>query len=431
MRIPLRVVAVTAILLGLCAPQRAVLAQSSDEYTPPGGPSGRPVPQKQGLETAYENARFRFGPLRVDPRFSLQDVSYIDNVYGTETQTKSDFTATIGAGLRAYLRTGRKVIWNAHYLPKYVWWKDLTDRRRFNNRFGLGVAAYGNRFTLEAQAERDEEQHIVTAEVLQPASLRQDHGALNVDAQLATSLSAVVGVSLTEYTSLTDILPTAGIPIGTSLRLLDRRESVERAGLRYTPESDLAISLLGEHTDTRFGRGALNRSNSGISPVLEFKLDRKRTFVRADVAARSLDSDRGGQFVSFHQATGSADVGLGVGGRLELWFYGNRNLAYSLLPAYSYLTDERVGVAPRLKLGWRTYFRVYAETGDQHYFVFTPGTPKRTDDYTAYGAVLHMDFASAAAFELKGGHTSYTSNLKGFDRSFDSFTVGLVFSGDL
>src|ERR1700730_15130181 len=103
---------VSALLLFLLAGRAG--AQFS-QYTAPGGPEGRPADRKGELAKEVQEARFRLGPGRVEPTAGLRDVSYVKTLVASSAVTQpTDFTATAGAGLRAYLPTGPQVTWTAY-----------------------------------------------------------------------------------------------------------------------------------------------------------------------------------------------------------------------------------------------------------------------------------------------------------------------------
>src|SRR6185436_16755606 len=72
-------------------------------FTPPGGPEGRPETTKERLEREISEAPHHLGPVRIAPLVGFRDVAYVRDLFADGTRTRSDVTATVGAGLRAYL----------------------------------------------------------------------------------------------------------------------------------------------------------------------------------------------------------------------------------------------------------------------------------------------------------------------------------------
>jgi hypothetical protein len=395
------------------------------QYTPPGGPQERPETRRAALERAVKNARYRLGPVRLAPWIGVQDLAYLANLGGTTAGVDSDLTGTLGAGLRAYLRTG-KVTWTAQALPQYVWWRRLSDRRRLNGHYGLGLFGYWNRLSVEATADREEVQQILTPELLQPLTSRDTRGQLNLEAEIARGVFAFAEGAFTRRTHLTGGI---GDLVAQRLELLDRKESTERAGVRLRSHGGFSLGLGVERDAVDFHDAReLDRSNAGTSPRLEVRWNRPRLYVLADLVATSLKATHGSDFVPYHQVTGEAAVMLHAGRLLEGSLYASRGLGYSLQPDYAYLEDQRVGEALRLKLGRRAWTRAFVETGRDDYTRLHPLVPRRSDHLVSYGGSLEVQLVGAASFTLQATRTRFDSNLPGFDRAITSIggTLNLV-----
>jgi hypothetical protein len=420
MRLPIR--ALFAVLFLYAGAASAQFVQ----YTPPGGPARPPESRKEELEREIEEARYRLGPVRVEPWLRLRDVAYVRSFFSSGVEIPSDFTATVGAGLRGYLRTGRKVMWTAQVLPEYVWWADQQERRRLNGVYGLGVYGFFNRLTVEATAGREQEQRIVTPEVPQPVSARGDGANLLVEVEVSGAFSVFAASSLVRQENLVDDLDD---PRTEGLDLLDRDERVARAGVRWRPREKWTISLGAERSEVDFNRSALDRSNSGTAPVLGVRLDGSRVLAEVNLAARALEARQGARFADYDGVTGNAAVTLS-GGSLQYGLYGSRNLVYTLTPEYAYLEDERLGAVIGLTLSRRSQARLFAETGANDYTVLVSGTPERQDDLTSYGASLRFGVRDAAGITLAAVRSEFDSNLPGRDRTYTSVGITINIIGD-
>jgi hypothetical protein len=413
---------VSGVLLLLVAmPAGAQFAQ----YTAPGGPEGRPADRKAELAKETESARLRLGPLRVAPEIALKNVAYVKNLLGSGlTSTPSDFTATVSGGFRAYLPTGPEVTWTGYALPEYVWWQKQTESRRLNGLYGVGVDAFWNRLTVQAKADSAAQQQVLTAEVPRLTSARTEKLAASADLRLTGAISAFVSGGLLRQRALGD---PAKDPFADLFAGLDRDEKVERAELRWRPGAWL-VGLGAEHSDVSFADrrpGAVDRSNSGTAPVLELSRRHGRLYFDADVAQRSLTAKPGAQFVKFDKTTGHVTLAYEITRTVELFGYANRNLVYSLLPQYSYFDDLRHGASLHVRLGRRTSASVFGETGTLDYTASLPGTPRRSDDLTAYGGAITFNLLRGAVLGLQGSRTRFTSNLPGAGRTLTvlGFTV--------
>jgi hypothetical protein len=396
------------------------------EYTSPGGPEGRPADRKAQLEQEAASARLRIGPLRVAPELGLKDVEYVRNLLGTAFgSTPSDFTATVSAGVRAYLPAGSRVMWTGFVLPQYVWWQKDSGRRRLDGLYGAGCDGFWNHLTLRLRAASDAAQQILTAEVPRLTSARTEQLEGAAELRLTGATSAFVDASLNRQRALGD--PRKD-PFVALLAALDRDEQVQRAGLRWRPGNWL-IGLGAEHSDVNFvnhGPGALDRSNSGTAPVVELARSHGRLYFQADVAQRSLAAKQGAAFAKFHKTTGNATVSYEVTRSLEVFVYTSRNLVYSVLPDYSYFDDFRHGASLHLQLGHGAAASVFGETGTLGYTPFHPATPRRRDDLTSYGGTLTWHVLRGATIGLQGSRTRIDSNFRGAGKTFT--TLGFTFN---
>ena len=412
---------------------------ASAQYTAPGGPEPTPESREEALQKSMEDARFRLGPVRIEPWLSVKDVAWIETGTGT-ADADSDLTATAGAGVRGYLRTG-PLIWSGQALPEYVWWREDADRRALNGRYGLTTYGFWNRLTLEAGAGREEQQLIITPELLQPSPVRQDQARAAVEVLWTDAFSTLAEVQASEQSSQVEEEDTDGVPLPPpgagagllNLRLLDRQETTARAGVRLRMRQTLMVGAGAERYEAEFASparaGGLDRSNSGVSPYLELRLVRPGLSIAAEAVSRSLEAEKGASFADYEKTTGSASVRFNTGGTVETAIYGGRTFVYSLLPEYSYLDDERLGASLRIDLGWRTHARFFAEGGRNTYTVLVPGALAREDDYTSYGGTFEIELGRAGSLELRASRIRFDSTVPAFDRELTSLGAALTFTG--
>jgi hypothetical protein len=402
-------------------------AQVLVQYTPPGGPQETESRREQ-LARELAVARYRLGPVHIAPWFTLRDVAYVRSIVFTGARLPSDLTATAGAGFRAYLRNGSKATWTAQVLPEYVWWDRQVRRRQLNGRYSLGFSGFFNRFTLEVRAGRDQQQQIVTPEVPTPVSSRRDGAEILTELELSGAFSLFAATSANRQNHLVEDLND---PSTASLRLLDRDERVERAGVRWRPNRRWSVALGGERTAVDFThQGTLDRSNSGTAPVTEVRFQGNRFAFQADAAARSLSASRGAAFVPYHGVTGGGSITLGErGSRVNGTLYSSRNLIYSLSPFYAYLVDQRLGAALILGFGERARGRLFVEGGSNDYTAFAATTPRRREDTSSYGASLTVTLHRALTLGIEGLRSEYRSNLPGGDRSYTSVGTTISLTG--
>jgi hypothetical protein len=396
------------------------------QYTPPGTVSQPQVLNKESLELAITEARWRAGPWRFDPWYALKDFTYNNNVFGTAENTKRDVTFTVGAGVRGYLPVGENLNFAFHALPEYVWWFELAERRNLNGRYGAGLFGYYDRLTLEAEATRAVQQRYVSSELELPVNILRQGGAGTLEFAFLERFS-VFGSGSTELWEY-DESGVAG-PVGLGLLLLERRENVIRGGLRYRFENGLTLGAGLEHSDADFLRSVGDRSNEGNAPLVELTYPHARFQADVSVAFRSLEPKEGSLFREFDGTTGRFLFNWKPGSRLEYQLYGRRNLVYTISPRAAYFVDERFGVGVTAPLSWRIRARAFGEWGDNSYVMTDPSVEAQVDDVTAYGGSVGIQLGRGMELVLGLSRTNYDSNFTGSNRSIFRLTTSISMGG--
>lgn len=396
-------------------PARAQFTQ----FTPPGGLATVTVQNERAIEEAMANARWRLGAVRIDPWISVSDLAYVreDVLSATGEQIEQgepDLTVTGSLGLRAFLRTGKRLYWAAHAIPEYVWWKDRKDERGWRGRYGFGAFFYSDRFTLEAKAARDEVQGIASEETDLRTDFATDRLALNVETRIAGAFSLAFSAQRST--------PSYDRPsgFGPDFSGLGRREDALRATLRYRFPSRFTLGIGAEWTETRFDQGGSPLSNDGTAQILEASYDGPRFYVSAVYAERQLDPAGDSSFAGFDSSTGSVVVSLSPRGRLSPYVYWSRNLVYSIARGYQYSTADRYGVATDLKVGRRLQWRFFVEGGKLDFETSSSGAADRRDDFRGYGVDLAFQAFRRGSIAIGYVRTRYDSNLDAFDRELSS-----------
>jgi hypothetical protein len=399
------------------------------QFTPPGGPDGRPETVEDRLEREMRDAPYRLGPIYIAPLVGFRDVAYVRDLFAGSGETaSSDLSATAGAGFRAYLRTGRKVTWIAQALPEYVWWRKRDDWRTLNFSGGLETLLLFNRLTVDLAASRLEQQRIVTPEIPELVNAATDLARIDAELRATHQIRPFVSARWSRQEGLVDDRED---PLYERVALLDREEQVVRGGVHWYPRSGWKIGLGAERSSVDFNRPVLDSSNEGTAPVLEVEIDRSRIYFNANLAARSLRATEGSRFVDYDGITGAVAFSILPQRRLETSVYANRQLVYSVSVSSPYLEDQRVGLAAETGFGQRVTARIFAETGDHDYVTFSPESPQQKDDLTAYGGSLRFLIVDNLAFILQATRLELDSNLPGADRSYTSGGITVVLRGNL
>ncbi len=417
--IPLSAIALwLVLLLAETIPSFAQFAQ----YTPPGS-AGAPVEDRQErLENAVSEARFRLGPVRLDPWFALHDVGYVNDRSTVSNDRKSQLSATAGGGLRAYLPSGPKVIWAAHALPEYVWAEDPALRRT-NGRFGLGGFAFFNRLTLEATVGRSQQLAIATPEVLRRANQRTDRLTAAAEVRLAGAFYGFADIARSTIENQVEA-GTVGL---ANLGNLDRRERTVRAGLRLRSRRGFWIGVGVERSQVDFDAATDSRSNQGTAPIVEVMFPEGGDLdIAISLAWRSLEPRDESSFEAFDGLTGTLRLGLAGDRRLKPGVYASRNLVYTLTRTASYIESDRYGVSLTGRLGHRSSALLFFERGRDAY-VAGGAAAARSDDETAYGAGYELNLRGQLGLQMGLSREEYSSAVPDGDRALTTVRVGLTF----
>lgn len=394
------VLATVALALAFAAPARAQFTQ----YFAPGSLGETEDPLRRQIEQAMERARWRVGPIRLEPWIGIRNIGYVNNVYGTSSNQTSDFTVSAGAGLRAYLPVGSKTILFARALPEYVWWKDLDNRRAWTGRYSAGGYVFFNRLTLEGYANRTEQQSYINAEIETPITNRLDSQLVSIELRLLRRLSIVASGSRSELR-----IDTEGLEPGLAhwYEALERDEDVLRVGLRYTFNENFAITMGGQRSEADFTRAIYDRSNVGDGLYTTVSFTGKRFSLSVNGARYTVEPKRGSQFTTFESTAGQASLGCKLTGRIGWQVYAGRSLVYSITGVTGYYTDTRVGTGLSMSVGRRLGTRVHYEEGT---FAYPGGGSARYDrDYTGWGAGVSTRVLRGASLGVTWTRSEYAT----------------------
>ena len=382
-------------------------ATAAAQYTPPGSatPNER-VPDEDIFEENIKAAPWTFGGLRVLPWAGVRDAGFV-RTKGNDGSKDDDFTATVGAGLRAYLPVGGKVYWAAHALPEYVWWADNEAKRRTNGRYGVGLFGYFNRLQLEASWRIDETQQFFSNEVQELTTTRQTVGRLAAELKLGSRVSLFGQGQRSETANQEDE--------SSRFLLLDRDEELAVLGVRYRAPRGWMLGLGYEDRSTSFVSAARSLSNTGSAQRLELGLDGNRVDLALKLVALELDPDADSAFVPVDETVGHLDALWNLSERVAMLTYVRRDVSYSLDLEQSHYLGERFGARFDFRLRKAT-FGLFVEAGNDDYEPLLSNQVPRLDDVTTFGAQLDFEFRELFVLSVQLRETEYDSNFDAFDR---------------
>ena len=391
------------------------------QYSVPGtaAPSDS-IPTQEVLEQSIETARWNAGPWKFGPWLGIQDASFVqfdDNARAAQGQPEDDYTITVGAGLRGYLKTGR-LYFAVHGLPEYVWWEEDEDRRQLNGRYGAGLFGYLNRVTFELSARRNESQRFFSSEIQELTSNREDTLRGAIEVELGSRISLFAQATVLELENEDEDT------LDNRFAQLDREEESVRLGVRYRTSRGLAVSLSYEDLSYDFASTERDLSSSGEVGRLEVAQDGNRISYRAAVASNSLDPEPGSLFGGFDETTGLLEVSTSLANGAGIFAYARRSLAFSTQDQASHYLTDRYGA--RVVFGrQRLSFSLYGEIGEDDFEAIAGEAFERLDDVQTVGASLSFDVSRLVSLRFSATLTDYDSNLDFFDRDITSIGFSL------
>ena len=386
--------------------------------SPVGKEANASIPSKESFDESYDAARWSAGPFRVQPWIGLRDASFVTiqtlNDDGSVDES-DDFTATAGAGFKAYARTSPKLVLAIHALPEYTWWQDNDDKSGVNGRYGAGLFGFFNRLKLEASVRRTERQDIFSTEVQQLTTVEEDLARVGFEVEVARGVDVWVRARSKEYGNNEDDLAI--------FRALNRSEDDVAVGARLRSKQGYRLGLGFKDLSADFDPESRNLSNDGSAVLLELGYKAGRFELVGDLEKVDLEPTAGSDLEALDELVGKIELSWDASRRLELLLFGHRDLSYSVSAAQSHVLSQRTGFTTRFK-GNRGYVDFTYATGEDQYEALGGG-PNRTDDVTELRAALRLPVGNLFSLTLYGTSLDYDSNNDDLDREFSTYGVAV------
>lgn len=415
---PIWIAAALLLLVALAPPATAQFSQ----YTPAGGFEEDFEATRELLETAMAEARWKWGPLLVDPWVGLRELTYDDNV-GNRPRGNivSDYLVKVGAGVRAYAPANEQLIFALHVLPEYVYWQDLDNRRQVDGRYGAGLFGAVGPFDMELSFQHIEDTKFFSREFEDRVDTTEDFAKLDLEMDLGRGWAAFAGGALNTYD-----FEEQDAGIDPEVSLLNRDETLLRAGVRFRPSDRIQLGLGVEQSTVDFDRDA-RRSNDGLSPLLEIDLQGGRLLFTSRLTFRDLEADGDtSEFPDFDDISGRYRAAWQLVGPVQLEVLGYRSLVYSFQDTFAYFVDEALAFGLVTSLGSNAGLRLRYEDGTNDYAAFDPNRLARVDDFESLSAELQLEIGPLTLV-INASETDYDSNINQFDRDVTTISSGIVF----
>lgn len=416
-----KAILIACILLASALPAKAQFTQ----YTAPGSLSERPEDRAEVARRAAEDARWRIGPLRVEPQLTLSNLSYDQNVFAAPegTEQVDDRRATAGAGLTGYLRMGPKSLLSGFVAPEYSIWQETENLNHLAVNSGLAWFGFFNRLQLTATARSTERERSLSNELEVPVQISED--GLTFDTEIEITRRLALFLTASDARSRHGRDSEQFVP-GLDLRGLDRDDNRTVVGIELR-KSAVEIGLGWETTDVDFVESD-QRDNGGEGVFLRLNYERNRLTVDLDYADLQLDFPAGDSR-SGRQEFGKALAALKVRPETTVSLYAARGLSFTVISTTGVIEFQTWGLALRQGLGERLEATVFAESGREE-FLDSLG-PSRIDDREAIGINLEYELTQRLSLTGRYREDRRNSTLEGFDRSTSTVGFGIRFAGDL
>lgn len=391
-------------------------------------PRRRTIPIRDEIKRQIEESRFHLGPMRVTPVFALRNVGYNNNIFGTPDNVKSDYAATISAGVKTITPFGRKVFLLADVLPEYTWYAKYGEQNHGGQQLRGSLLGLFNRLSTDLTVEESKVVALISSETERPAQVKRSRQASSAELEIFERLSIFGGAEAERLRFTRDEVP--GVP-SSGAQDLDRDENAFRGGVRYRFASYFDVSAQVEKTRAEFDFRPQSRDTQTTAYLVGVHYDRPKLFVNLAGGQRKGESFHGSSVPSFSGTTGSYFVSYALS-RSAVDVYGNRDLVFGLSSPFFF--ETRTGAALNLRPGNRLFFRLFGEVGNNQYptAVLLPDGEriKRSDGVTTYGLGIGFRLFRKAALTILASNSDYNSNIDEFSRHVLRTTVGLSFSGE-
>lgn len=378
-------------------------------------------------------ARFRLGPLRVTPFFTLENVGWTNNALSRSEGAVEDYTASASAGAKLVLPLGRKLYLRGTVAPTYDWYYRTEALRGFGGSYSGEALGLFNRLTLGGGGGYTRRINTASSEVGRDVLNTSTRGFGKAEVELLRRLSLFGGAEQVTTNLVDKGLDTPGL---SSVATLDRTETAFRAGVRYAFSSALSVGVMAEEVRTRFEREGALRDNDVQGALLVVRYDRERLYVEGTAGVREGKPVAASEiYPEFRAGTYGYFVSYVLLRPLELQVRGSRRPQAALFLDNPYFFETRNGASLRLAVGRRLSFHVLGELGSNRYVnpvleVATGEIVVRRDDTTRYGGGFDFEVSRAVSVGVTVTKDRHDSNIDFYDRDVARVTGGLRVSAD-
>ncbi|HLF55778.1 MAG TPA: hypothetical protein VI942_02925, partial [Thermoanaerobaculia bacterium] len=323
-----------------------------------------------------------------------------------------DLTASAGAGLLGYVPVGSRIVFAAHALPQYTWWKERTEDRHWGGRAGLAMFLHSNHLLVELEAKASDLTAIATPETDERARLDDETFEGRAELPLGSRFSLFARSGRTK----TEADPEAST--AAEFSDLDRRETWLEGGVRWYLGHDLSVWLGAGSDEAEFAASATDRSNEGSYELAELAWERPKFSVGLAGKRLRRTGTAGSEFGEFEDTTGSGRITWSPRERFSWGIYALRGVGYPVIAEGPFFVEERVGTSVSLGFGSRSAVSLFYESGEHD---FRDGGP--VEDLTSIGATLGIPLGRRFSLRMAGRQTD--TDRGGDERSYTEWRASV------
>lgn len=371
-----------------------------------------------------EAARYRFGPLGLNPRFAIRDIGIDSNVFNAAGEPQEDFTATLSSELEALLRVGR-LYFAGTTASDYVFFREFKDERSVNKRAGGRIEARLGVIRPNASIDLAQTRERQGYEIDERAQREERTLSVGMDVRM----SSITGITLSARRSRTDFADGEtfrGVNLDSEL---NRDVETFSAGLRFVITPLTTMLTLAELQRDRFARTSTRDSETLRGLVrFEFSPDAGLTGT-ASVGYREFKTERP-DLPDYVGAIAVVTVAYTVAESTRFNIRFDRDVGYSFEPVQPYFISTGGG----LVITQRVFgpMDVVARTDRQRLNYRSVGglAEGRLDSITTFGVGLGFRIREDLRFGInaeRAERRSTTLATAAFDRTriFGTLTYGL------
>jgi hypothetical protein len=368
------------------------------------------------------NARLRFGPFAIFPRFQI-DAGHDNNVYlqPEEAGPISDFTSVISPTIDTFLPVGRSLILGFSYNPEYHYYAQETDYRSFTHSFSPNFRLLLlHSFILVGDYHNRKYTRLITAEF--DRRIKHTTEGFNLGLYFETLRGTAIGLSGTvDELRHEDVF--ADQPTKSISNRLDREE--KRGGIEflYRVFSESFFFIKGQYSEYNFESPDYQWRNSysyEVNSGIRFPLLGKIRGTLSLGYMKFIPREKGRK--QFSGLTGNTDLNMR---------YRRFGLRFSFMrgPQFSYLSDAYYFIGGN----YRTGISIYITQSLRFDYDYTDGRMKyseplflpreteeailRKDRYHTHSVGLAFRIFENTGLGITLNFWSRSSNYPGVDRN--------------